>query len=312
MVNRGSTAIGLHQQDRVAQTGGRQVVVQRLQVRHDLRRERRVDHRRGGPLVLAHQRRHGCRRGHPVAAPLLAHRLGRGLLVCVVDEGVHEGDSHGLHAVAVESVEDVAEAVQVERSVLGAVGVDAARHRGPQIAGHQHGGVGSPVIPLVLAQPAADLERVTEAIGADQADGGAGSLQHRVGGHRGAVHEQRAVGQHLIERQARFDRDACQCGMHTTARVGRYRRHFRHPGVAVVIGQHEVGKGAPDVHADAPRCHRPSLRAVAPTGGAVGARRGRGLAHPPSLAALPNPQLVQSSIGVQPAAIALAVGVPRR
>ena len=171
-------------------------------------------------------------------------------------EVVVQGHGDGFDALGLEVRGDRVDTGQIERLDLRAGGVDAARDRLAQVARHQHGRVGRPVVELVLPQAAADLEGVPKALGGDQADLGALALEERVRRDRRTVHEQGARGEEFphghveIPGQPRERRDDA------AARVGGDGGHLGNPGCAVCIGQHEIGEGAADIDADAPGRHR--------------------------------------------------------
>ena len=221
LVDRGGATVRLHQQDGVTQPGRSEIVVQRAQVRHDLGRQRSVDDGGGRALVLAHERRDSGRRRDPRAVPLLAHGFGGCTLVGVVHERIHERNGDGLDVVAVELLQHRTEALHIERGVFAAVGVDAPAQGCPQVARHEHRGIRSAVVPLVLAQASADLQRVAEPLGGDQPDGGACAFEHGVGGHRGAVDEQRAVSEHVAQRHAEVHGDAGERSVNSSTRIRR-------------------------------------------------------------------------------------------
>ena len=76
---------------------------------------------------------------------------------------------------------------------LMAVGADTTADGQPQVARRQDLREGRAMVPLVLADTAANFERVAEAFGGQQADLGTFLLQNGIGGDRRAVHEQRAI-----------------------------------------------------------------------------------------------------------------------
>ena len=108
------------------------------------------------------------------------------------------------------------------------------------------------MVPLVLADAAADLQRIAEARGGEQADLGALLLEDGVGGHGRAVHEQRAVAQQGGERQVELLGGEPQHAQDALAGVGRHGRRLEDAHRARGVAQHHVGEGAADIDADAP------------------------------------------------------------
>ena len=139
-----------------------------------------------------------------------------------------------------------------QRRQLAAVGADAPAHRQAQVARHQHRGKRRAMVPLVLADAAADFERIAKALGRQHADLGALLLEDGVGGDGRAVHEQRAVAQQRGERQVELLGGQPQHAQNAFAGIGRHRRRLEDAHGAGRVAQHHVGEGAADIDADAP------------------------------------------------------------
>ena len=157
LVDRGGAAVRLQQQDRPGQTAGREFAVERAQIRHDHRQERRVDHSRGRTFVLAHERRHRCGRGDPLARPAFGERIRHRAFVRVVQETVHQAHGNGFDPFRLEVRDDVVKASKIERRDLASGGVDAPWNGLAQVTGDENRRVRHAVVELVLAQSAADL-----------------------------------------------------------------------------------------------------------------------------------------------------------
>ena len=120
-------------------------------------------------------------------------------LVAFVDEAVEERDGDRLDAFGLEVLYRGCYIFGRKRFELASRGIDTTGDPVAQVARHQHRSVGLAVVPLVLAQTAADLQRVPVALGGEEADGRALVFEHRVGGHRAAVHEERAARKELLD-----------------------------------------------------------------------------------------------------------------
>ena len=90
-----------------------------------------------------------------------------------VEEGVEQADGDRLDAFVGEHAGGRVDVLGDQRRQLAAVGADAAAHRQAQVARRQHLGERRAVIPLVVADAAADLQRIAEALGGQHADLGA-------------------------------------------------------------------------------------------------------------------------------------------
>ena len=114
-----------------------------------------------------------------------------------------------------------------ERRELAAVAVDAAAHRQAQVARHQHLGEGRAMVPLVLAQAAADLERIAEALGRQHADLGALALEDACWwrpSSRARTARSRAAAR-VSGRSSSLGGEP-QHAQHAFAGIGRHRRHL--------------------------------------------------------------------------------------
>jgi hypothetical protein len=108
------------------------------------------------------------------------------------------------------------------------------------------------MVPLVVAEAAADFERIAKALGRQHADLGAVLFQDGVGGHGRAMHEQRAIAQQGAERQVELPGGQPQHAQNALAGIGRHRRRLVDADGARGIAQHHVGEGSAHIDADAP------------------------------------------------------------
>ena len=135
--------------------------------------------------------------------------------------------------------------------------VDPPSHGPAQRAGHQYWWVGLAMRPRIVALTPADFERITEPLGRQQTRASALAFKHGIGGDRRAMDERRAA----IEQRAGVEplcRGRTREGLdHTLAGVRRDRRYLIDMKLLHRPNQHQVGKRAADVDADAPRsaCH---------------------------------------------------------
>jgi hypothetical protein len=126
-----------------------------------------------------------------------------------------------------------------------------------QVARHQRLGLVDLDVVEVGSLLAADLQKVTKAVGGDKAGLDAAMLDEGIGRHRGAVAE-------IDDRSGRMVAGLGRCAAHAllhalgnaARRIVRRRRNF--PGLdppRLLIEQADVGEGAARVYADAPSCH---------------------------------------------------------
>ena len=252
LVHRGSTAVRLQQQDRPLEAARREFAVERTQVRNDDRQECRIDHGCRRSLVLAHERRHRCGGGGPLAGPALGKRTRHRAFMCVVQKTVHQAHGDGFDPFGLEVRHDVVKPGEIERRDLGSIGVDPAGNGLAQVARDENRRVGKSMVELVLAQPPADLERVPEPLRCDEADRRALGLEHGVGRNGGAMHEQGTRFEKLTYRSIQVGGEPLQRRDDAAAGVNWDRGDLGDPRRAVGIGEHEVGERAADVYADPP------------------------------------------------------------
>ena len=147
--------------------------------------------------------------------PYLANPSNYLLFVGRVDEAVEQRDGDCLdrfltEGLVLERSEGGPDAGRVQRFDLVAGRIEAPPDTAPEVARHQHGRVGRPVIPLVLSKAAADFERVPEALGGEERDLRSLALEHGVRRHRRAVDEEPTSGQQLPGRQPKILGQAVQ------------------------------------------------------------------------------------------------------
>src|SRR5262249_47690251 len=120
-----------------------------------------------------------------------------------------------------------------------------------QVARYQRRRLFEEQIVEVVADLAAHLEAVTEALGGDQPHLGALALDHGVGDERGAVYD----GLDLANGNVRLAQQSIDALADGEARIaGRGQPLADEDHVAGFVDQHEVGEGTTDVDAD-PRAH---------------------------------------------------------
>jgi hypothetical protein len=172
--------------------------------------------------------------------------------VRAVEEAVEQADRDRFDALVGERLGRRIDILEPKGGQLLTVRTDAPAHRQSQVARRQDLRERRAMVPLVLADAAADLERVSETLGRQHADPGALLLEDRVGGDGRAVHEQRAVAQQGAERQVELLGGEAEHAQHAFAGIGRNRGRLVDAHGARVVAQNHVGEGAADIDADAP------------------------------------------------------------
>ena len=252
LVDRDRAAIALQQQQRSRKAELAQLFVEGAQVARHLGRHIGIHDGGRAALVFTHGRHDLARQRDPFAVPALGELATDGAFVRAIEEGVEQAYRDRLDAFFREDPGRGVDVFRLQRRQLGAVGGDAAAHREPQVARHQNLREGRTMVPLILADAATDLQRIAEALGRQHADLGALLLQDRVGRHRRAVHEQRAVAQECGQRDIELLGRKPQNAQHAFAGIGRNRGRLEDAHGAGRVAQHHVGEGAAHVDADAP------------------------------------------------------------
>ena len=192
-VDRGQAAAGQHQEDRRGHAHRGQIGLETAQIARHHRLHVGVRGGGGEALPFAHLGRHlrGQRNRHAwqfavqdVAHPALMHR---------VDEGVQQADGDALDRFAYQQRHQGTHRVFVQRAEDVAFVVEAFGHRQAQMAGHQRLGQDDVEVVLVVAALVAHRQHVAKPLGGDQGRSGTLALDQRVGGQRGAVHDQRDI-----------------------------------------------------------------------------------------------------------------------
>ena len=256
LVDRDDAAVRLHQQQGPAQAQRPQFAVQVAQIGHDPRQQRGIHHGGGGALILPHHRRQGGGGADPSVLHLGPRTVGGGLFMRVIEEAVEEGDGHRLDPRRAEIRQRRIDVLGAQGGQFRAVLVDTPADTAPQMAGHQDGGIGDAVVPLVFPQATADFQRVAEALRRQQADPRALAFQHPVRRDGGTVHEQHAIPQQLRHRAGQHVRRSAQRRQHALAGIGRDRGHLGHHATPGGVRQHQVGESSADIHPDPPGCHK--------------------------------------------------------
>ena len=215
-----------------------QALVEGVQVAHHLRADAGVDHGGGAPFVLADDRHHRMRERHPFEAAPLAQHLGAAALVGAVLEAVQQADRDRFHRLGAEGVDRGVEIGLVEGLDLGASRVEAPADRQAQIARDQHRRVGWAMVEGVGAKAPPCFQEVAKAAGDQHAHPSPAALQHRVGGHGGAVQKQRAVRKQAFDARPERSRGVLQDVEHPAARVRRHRGRLEDVETTAGVHQH--------------------------------------------------------------------------
>ena len=164
----------------------------------------------------------------------------------VVGIGVDEADGNRLDTFCKEHGRGLAHRCLVERRHDAAIGGDTLGSLEPPTPRHQRLGLAPGHIEHAGRADATDLQHIAKAARRQQAGPRAGLLQDGVGRYGGAMHHLDDVaGVEPCLRQDRRDahRDAF-------ARIGGRGRGLIHVDAAIGQREHDIGKGAADIHAD--------------------------------------------------------------
>ena len=168
------------------------------------------------------------------------------LFMGIIYVGMQEADGDGFDVCAFYFFDQVAKTLEIERRFDLPLRGHPFRHRKAQLARHQRRRQLEVEVVVLVALLVAHLEHVAKALGGDERGARALALDQRVGGERGAVHQdadipggERRGGEHF--------RDSFE-----HSRLGRARRgqHLGRMAPAGVL-QHDVGEGAADVGGEA-------------------------------------------------------------
>ena len=156
--DRHRAAIALQQQQRAGQAELAELLVERAEIARHLGRDIGVDHGGRAALVLAHGRHDLARQRDPFAGPAFGQLRADRALVCAVEKAVEQTDGDRFHALGGEHFCRRVDVGCDQRGQFPAVGADPPAHRQAQVARRQDGGKRRAMVPLVVADAAADLE----------------------------------------------------------------------------------------------------------------------------------------------------------
>ena len=269
LANRDRPPVRLQHQQLRPEAQRAQPLVEGVQVAHHLRADAGVDHGGGAALVLADDRHHLMGERHPLeacprilesgACPRMtgsgtappAQHLGAAALVGAVLEAVQQADRDRLHPLGAERLDRGVEIGLVQRLDLHAPRIHAPADRQAQVARHQHRRIRGAVVEGVRPEAAPRFEEVPEAAGDEHPDPRPAALQHGVGGDGGAVQEQRAVREQMLDARRERARGVLHHVEHAAAGIGGHRRHLEDVEAPGAVHQHHVGEGTADVDGDA-------------------------------------------------------------
>ena len=185
----GEATAGQHHEDGSRQSDGPQIGFEHSQITRHHRLHIGVGGGGGKPLPLPHFRRNlGCQR-HRQIRQSCSQDVAHAALVDRVDETVQETDRHTLNLFAHQHRHQGVHGRFVERAQDVALVVESLRHGQPQMARHQRLGQHDVDVVLVVAALIAQRQHIAEPLGGDQRGAGPLALDHRIGGKRGAMHQ---------------------------------------------------------------------------------------------------------------------------
>ena len=243
--NVGDAAAREHDEERAAEARLAQAKLQIAQVaRHD-RLHVGVGAGGGEALVLAHLRRHLGRERDPEVRQRVLQDVADPSLVRRVDVGVQEADRGALDTLGGEPGGRGCDRRLVERQDRIARGVEPLGDGETPLPGHQRHRLLHVDVVLLETALRAHLDGIAETLGGDQRGARALALDHRVGGERGAVDDQR----HLVRGDAaRLHRLREALAHAFFGRVG-CRQHLRREPLSPSL-EHDIGEGAADIDSD--------------------------------------------------------------
>ena len=205
-----------------------------------------VDDGRAGALVFLDLGQHFGRDRHERAGRHLRDEVAGAPFVGAVEPGVQVADRNRVDVLVEEALDRRAHRGLVEGRVLSGPRVHPRWHLPAKVPGHE-GGRLLPVNVVELVHPhAADLEDVAEALGGDEAGGGAGPGNDGVGRHRRPVGKgpDRRRGHSVLGE--RLGHPLPDGGIE----IGRRGEDLLRHRVPFGRHQHDVGEGPADVHSN--------------------------------------------------------------
>ena len=217
----------------------------------DLRTDVGVDECRRSAFELRGGRHDLVRQGEHHLGPLLAHDLGRALLVHRVGEREQKHHRERLHPLVLEPLDRGSHRRLVERDhdvplKIEPLGdADAPPPRAERERRRQGG------VPDVLLEAAAELDLIAMPLRGQQGRHRTGLRDHRIVGRGGGVHDRFDRGEQVAQRALFACRELFETLHHPARRVGSARRRLVEHERAVGAEQSEVREGAAHIDADA-------------------------------------------------------------
>jgi hypothetical protein len=247
----GHAAVRLHDQHVALITRLSQTRAQAAQVATQHRAHVGVHHGGAEALVLLDLREHVAGERHVGVRQQPREQLPGAALVARIAIGVQVTDRDRADSRGAQPTDRRLRRRMRERRLHRAVEPHPLGHVQPSRAGDQgHRRRHAQVVAVVL-ETLAHLDHVAVARGGQHADLRALALEQRVGGHRGAVHDEPGVGQEPRQVGAKLGGQQGETVHHADGRVGGGGGGLGQAHAPGVVDDDQVGEGAADVHAHA-------------------------------------------------------------
>ena len=179
-----------------------------------------------------------------------AHDPRRRALVLRVGVRVQKAHGDRLDVLAKETLRRALDAGRVERGDQRAVRSHALGNGQAQPARHDRLGRVVTIVVHFLADAAAHLQRVAKAARGEKAGTRRLSGEHRIRGHRGAVHDDRDPGEKRLQIRRLAPGELGQTAQHRLGRVGRRGELLVDRGAPARIHEKKIRERSADVDAD--------------------------------------------------------------
>ena len=240
-------AARLHDEQRRSDVVFAQPLFQSPQVVRDHRLHKGVHGTGAEALVLALLAHQLVRQAHRCIRQAFGEHPAHLTLMRRVDVAVQQTHRHRLDPLPAQQVDKGVKLLAVDRGLRAAVEAHAFAQLEAQRARHQRAGAAGAQVVQPRAVLALNLQHVAKAGGGNQRHARPGTLQHRVGSHRGAVNQQLDLFRVCVD-----SLDDCTDALNNPARRVVRRGHYlveRQPS-AVGIERHQIGERAPGIDAD--------------------------------------------------------------
>ena len=196
---RGHSTVGLHDQHVIQLRVRFEPLAKVREIAAEHRADVGVDHRGAEAVEFLYLWNHLVGEGGVHVGEALPDDFRRPLLVGGIEVREQEADGQGFRPFADQVLQALHQRGLVQRAYHLTVGPYALRDAHPQVAGRQRLHHLHPQVVAVLLQPFPHLQQVAEAVGGEQANGGALALHQRIGSDGRPVNHQVRLPQELLQ-----------------------------------------------------------------------------------------------------------------